>query len=94
MAVAEERGSMIALFAVFVGVCLALSCLAINSGSAFLFKQKLQAQADQSVLQKFASANRVTGETEELMLCDTWIAPLKVIGLPAAQEICAHSAAR
>ena len=94
MVVAEERGSMIALFAVFVGVCLALSCLAINSGSAFLFKQKLQSQADQSVLQKFSSADHVTGETEELELCGTWLAPLKVIGLPAAQEICAHSAAR
>jgi uncharacterized membrane protein len=94
MAVAKERGSMIALFAVFVGVCLALSCLAINSGSAFLFKQRLQSQADQSVLQKFESANHAAGETEELVLCDTWIAPLKVIGLPATQEICAHSAAR
>ena len=94
MVVAEERGSMIALFSLFVGVCLALSCLAINAGSAFLFKQRLQSEADQTVLQKFASADHVTGETEELVLCETWIAPLKVIGLPTAQKICADSAAR
>jgi len=92
--IAEERGSMIALFAVFVGSCLALSCLAINAGSAYLFKQRLQSKADQMVLLKYANAGQVAAETEELTLCENWTAPLKVIGLPTTQQICAHSAAR
>ncbi len=94
MATAEDRGSMIALFTIFVATCLALSCLAINAGSAYLFKQRLQSKADQLVLSQYASAGHLAFETEELTLCENWVAPLKVIGLPAAQEICAHSAAR
>ena len=94
MQIAEERGSMMALLAVFVGACLALSCLAINAGSAFLFKQRLQSKADQKVLSLYASASHVEGETEEFSLCETWIAPIKVIGLSTAQAICAQSAAR
>ena len=94
VATAEDRGSMIALFTVFVASSLALSCLAINAGSAYIFKQRLQSKADQMVLLKYANADHVAAETEELTLCENWIAPLKVIGLPAAHEICAHSAAR
>lgn len=94
LAIAEDRGSMIALFTIFVGACLVLSCFAINAGSAYLFKQRLQSKADQLVLLKYANAGHVAAETEELTLCENWVSPLKVIGLPAALEICAHSAAR
>lgn len=94
MPTVNERGSMSALFVSFVATCLLLSCIAINSGSAFLFKQRLQSKVDQLVLADYEAANSTLGETQQRTLCETWTAPLKVIGLPNSQQICAKSAAR
>ena len=94
MQIADERGSTLPLMLGFILLFLYFCVITTNASSAFLYSEHLQATADQSALNSFQNGERTSGETFELELCRDWHLPVKAIGLPVTQRICARSAAR
>lgn len=94
MALADERGSSLPLYIGLIAVLLVFAAAVVDASSLFLFQQRMQLRADQRVLNEYALGQRSVGETLELEVCATWQAPLKAIGLPSEQQVCARSAAR
>jgi hypothetical protein len=91
---AKDRGSMLPLFIVILATLLVASATIIDAGSLFLFRQHLQSRADQEAIFRFSAGERTSGSTLEVELCQIWNSPLKVLGLPTTQNVCAKSAAR
>lgn len=94
MQIADERGSSLPLMLGFILLFLYFCVITTNASSAFLFRQHLQSNADQAAITRFQNGERTNGETFELELCREWQVPVKAIGLPTTQRICARSAAR
>ena len=94
MRTASERGSALPLYVGLVAVFLIFTASIVDVASLFLFRQHLQSAADQQALSRFNSGERTSGNTFEVQLCRTWQMPIKAIGLPTAQHVCARSAAR
>jgi hypothetical protein len=91
---ADEKGSMLPLFLVFVLIVLSLAGSAANLSAISLQKQRLQSQADQEVLSDYLKQGLGLGQTAEREKCFVFELPVKLIGLPATHEICVQSAAR
>lgn len=85
---------MLPLFIVFLMIVLWLAASATNLTALALQRQRLQAEADQTVLSNYKSNFLGVGETAELERCATFDLPIKLIGLPASHQICVRSAAR
>lgn len=91
---AEENGSMLPLFLIFVLIVLLLAGSAANLSAISLQKQRLQSQADQEVLSDYLKQGLGLGQTAATEKCFVFELPVKLIGLPAKHEICVQSAAR
>jgi hypothetical protein len=94
VAFADERGSSLPLYIGLIAVLLVFASAIVDASSLFLFQQRMQLRADQLVLNEYEHGQRTSGETLEIEECATWQAPLKAIGLPSSQQVCARSAAR
>ena len=92
--IADEAGSMLPLFLVFVLIVLSLAGSAANLSAITLQRQRLQSQADQEVLSDYFNRGLVVGQTAEIQKCSAFELPVKIIGLPVTQRICVQSAAR
>lgn len=92
--IVSQDGSMLPIFIVFVSLTLFTTASAANVTAVYLETQRLQFQANQSALQKYASQKLSIGETAEVEVCSKFKLPINVIGLPAEHNICARSAAR
>jgi len=91
---ADERGSMLPLFAGFLAIVLWLAASAANLSAIVLQQQRVQSQLDQEALSNHQRLNVAPGQTVELEKCSVFELPIKLIGLPATQKICVRSAAR
>lgn len=91
---ARQEGSMLPLFMVFLMIVLWLAASATNLTGITFQRQRLQAQADQKVLARYASGSFLPGQTAETFMCKKFELPIKLIGLPTTHEICVRSAAR
>jgi len=91
---ANDRGSTLLLFMVFLLIVLSLAGSAANLSAIALQRQRLQSQADQEALLRHQTLGLVLGQTAESEKCSDFELPIKLIGLPATHEICVRSAAR
>jgi hypothetical protein len=91
---ANQDGSMLPIFLVFVLLVFFIAASAANLTAVTLERQRLQSQVDQVALQNYRTGVFGLGQTAEAQRCVAYELPIKLIGLPTTQEICARSAAR
>lgn len=92
--IADERGSMLPIFMVFILIVLCLAGSASNLSAISLQRQRLQSEVDQQALSKYRELGLSFGQTAETEICSDFELPIKLIGLPATHLICVRSAAR
>lgn len=91
---ADQNGSMLPLFVVFVMLLLLLAGSATNLAAIALQTQRLQQEADQTALSNYTALGLEIGQTTLHENCSEFELPLKLIALPATHQICVRSAAR
>ncbi len=91
---ADEAGSMLPIFVVFLMAILWLAGSAANFSAIALQSLRLQSQVDQIALSIYESLEYGFGQTSEHQSCSLFELPIKLIGLPATHKICVQSAAR
>lgn len=91
---ADAAGSMLPAFIATLAAILFIAAGAVNLSALLLYRQQMQASADQLALRNSKLGIELTAETAMIRRCQRFEFPIGLVSVPTFTEICVKAAAR